>query len=289
MSEIKDIVVQGLWKNNSALVQLLGLCPLLAVTSTATNALGLGLATTLVLTLTNLTVSALRRWTPAEIRIPIYVMIIASVVSAVQMLINAYAFGLYQSLGIFIPLIVTNCIVVGRAEAFAAKKGPWLSALDGFSIGMGATGAMLELGVEGVKSYIKTIGLFNSKAENVIKTCRILLDKHNGEVPEDRAALEALPGVGRKTANVVLNTAFGWPTIAVDTHIFRVCNRTQFAPGKNVEQVEEKLLKVVPNEFKVDCHHWLILHGRYTCIARKPRCGSCLIEDLCEYKEKVDI
>ncbi|MBJ5826250.1 electron transport complex subunit E [Salmonella enterica subsp. enterica serovar Meleagridis] len=146
MSEIKEIVVQGLWKNNSALVQLLGLCPLLAVTSTATNALGLGLATTLVLTLTNLTVSALRRWTPAEIRIPIYVMIIASVVSAVQMLINAYAFGLYQSLGIFIPLIVTNCIVVGRAEAFAAKKGPWLSALDGFSIGMGATGAMFVLG-----------------------------------------------------------------------------------------------------------------------------------------------
>ena len=133
--------------------------------------------------------------------------------------------------------------------------------------------AMLALGVDGVKEYIKTIGLFNSKAENVIKTCRILIDQH---------------GVGRKTANVVLNTAFGWPTIAVDTHIFRVCNRTRFAPGKNVEQVEEKLLKVVPSEFKVDCHHWLILHGRYTCIARKPRCGSCLIEDLCEYKEKVD-
>ena len=149
--------------------------------------------------------------------------------------------------------------------------------------------AMLELGVEGVKTYIKTIGLYNSKAENIIKTCRILLEQHNGEVPEDRAALEALPGVGRKTANVVLNTAYGWPTIAVDTHIFRVCNRTQFAPGKNVEQVEEKLLKVVPAEFKVDCHHWLILHGRYTCIARKPRCGSCIIEDLCEYKEKVDI
>lgn len=138
MSEVKDVIVQGLWKNNSALVQLLGMCPLLAVTSTATNALGLGLATTLVLTLTNLTISSLRRWTPAEIRIPIYVMIIASVVSVVQMLINAYAFGLYQSLGIFIPLIVTNCIVVGRAEAFAAKKGPALSALDGFSIGMGA-------------------------------------------------------------------------------------------------------------------------------------------------------
>ncbi|MBH3026443.1 endonuclease III [Serratia marcescens] len=147
--------------------------------------------------------------------------------------------------------------------------------------------AMLALGVDGVKEYIKTIGLFNSKAENVIKTCRMLLELHGGEVPEDRAALEALPGVGRKTANVVLNTAFGWATIAVDTHIFRVCNRTHFAPGKNVDQVEEKLLKVVPAEFKVDCHHWLILHGRYTCIARKPRCGSCIIEDLCEYKEKV--
>ncbi|MCG3863016.1 MULTISPECIES: endonuclease III [unclassified Photobacterium] len=149
--------------------------------------------------------------------------------------------------------------------------------------------AIYDLGVDGVKEYIKTIGLFNSKAENVIKTCRILLDKHNGEIPENREALEALPGVGRKTANVVLNTAFGWPTIAVDTHIFRVCNRTKFAMGKNVDQVEEKLLKVVPKEFKVDVHHWLILHGRYTCIARKPRCGSCLIEDLCEYKDKVDI
>ena len=148
--------------------------------------------------------------------------------------------------------------------------------------------AILELGVDGVKSYIKTIGLFNTKAENVIKTCRMLVDLHNGEVPEDRAALEALPGVGRKTANVVLNTAFGWPTIAVDTHIFRVCNRTKFAPGKNVDEVEQKLLRVVPAEFKVDCHHWFILHGRYTCVARKPRCGSCIIEDLCEFSEKVD-
>ncbi|MBK5072910.1 endonuclease III [Budviciaceae bacterium CWB-B4] len=147
---------------------------------------------------------------------------------------------------------------------------------------------ILALGVDGVKEYIKTIGLFNSKAENVIKTCRILIEKHNSQVPENREALEALPGVGRKTANVVLNTAFGWPTIAVDTHIFRVCNRTRFAPGKTVELVEEKLLKVVPAEFKVDCHHWLILHGRYTCIARKPRCGSCLIEDLCEFKEKTE-
>ena len=146
MSEVKDIVVQGLWKNNSALVQLLGLCPLLAVTSTATNALGLGLATTLVLVLTNSAVSALRRWVPTEIRIPIYVMIIASVVSTVQMLINAYAYGLYQSLGIFIPLIVTNCIVIGRAEAFAAKNSVPLAALDGLAIGMGATSAMFVLG-----------------------------------------------------------------------------------------------------------------------------------------------
>lgn len=148
---------------------------------------------------------------------------------------------------------------------------------------------ILALGVDGVKEYIKTIGLFNSKAESVIKTCRILLEQHGGEVPEDRAALEALPGVGRKTANVVLNTAFGWPTIAVDTHIFRVSNRTRFAPGKNVEEVEDKLLKVVPAAFKVDCHHWLILHGRYTCVARKPRCGSCLIEDLCEFDAKTEL
>ncbi len=147
--------------------------------------------------------------------------------------------------------------------------------------------AIYDLGEEKLKEYIKTIGLYNSKAKNIINTCQILVEQYQGEVPENRAALESLPGVGRKTANVVLNTAFGWPTIAVDTHIFRVCNRTNFAPGKNVEEVEKKLLKVVPDEFKVDCHHWFILHGRYTCIARKPRCGSCLIEDLCEYKEKV--
>lgn len=145
---------------------------------------------------------------------------------------------------------------------------------------------ILDLGVEGLKSYIKTIGLYNSKAENIIKTCQALIDKHQGEVPRDRKALEALPGVGRKTANVVLNTAFGEPTIAVDTHIFRVANRMNFAPGKNVREVEDKLNKVVPKDFKVDVHHWLILHGRYTCIARKPRCGSCLVEDLCECKEK---
>lgn len=149
--------------------------------------------------------------------------------------------------------------------------------------------AILDLGVDGLKEYIKTIGLFNSKAENIIKTCRDLIEKHNGEVPQTREELEALAGVGRKTANVVLNTAFGQPTIAVDTHIFRVSNRTNFAPGKDVVKVEEKLLKVVPDEFKVDVHHWLILHGRYTCIARKPRCGSCIIEDLCEYKEKTEI
>lgn len=149
--------------------------------------------------------------------------------------------------------------------------------------------AIFELGVDGLKQYIKTIGLFNSKAENVIKTCRILLDQYAGEVPESREALESLPCVGRKTANVVLNTAFGWPTIAVDTHIFRVSNRTKFAVGKNVDEVEQKLLKVVPKEFKVDVHHWLILHGRYTCVARKPRCGSCIIEDLCEFSDKTDL
>ncbi len=146
MNEVKALLAQGLWKNNSALVQLLGLCPLLAVSSTATNALGLGLATTLVLVCTNIAVSALRRWVPNEIRIPIYVMIIASVVSAVQMLINAYAFGLYQSLGIFIPLIVTNCIVIGRAEAYAAKNPVGLSALDGLAMGLGATCALFVLG-----------------------------------------------------------------------------------------------------------------------------------------------
>lgn len=150
-------------------------------------------------------------------------------------------------------------------------------------------GAIYALGLDGLKFYIKTIGLFNAKAKNVLETCRILRDQYDGKVPESREALEALPGVGRKTANVVLNTAFGWPTIAVDTHIFRVSNRSKLAMGKNVDKVEEKLLKVVPKEFKVDVHHWLILHGRYTCIARKPRCGSCIIEDLCEYKAKVNI
>ena len=147
---------------------------------------------------------------------------------------------------------------------------------------------MLTLGEDGLKQYIKTIGLFNSKAKNTIATCRLLIEKHNSQVPEDRAALEALPGVGRKTANVILNTAFGHPTIAVDTHIFRVSNRTGIAPGKDVLVVEKKLLKFVADEFKIDAHHWLILHGRYTCIARKPRCNSCIIEDLCEYKHKIE-
>ena len=147
---------------------------------------------------------------------------------------------------------------------------------------------MLTLGEEGLKQYIKTIGLFNSKAKNTIATCHLLIEKHNSQVPDDRAALEALPGVGRKTANVILNTAFGHPTIAVDTHIFRVSNRTGIAPGKDVLVVEKKLLKFVADEFKIDAHHWLILHGRYTCIARKPRCNSCIIEDLCEYKHKIE-
>jgi endonuclease-3 len=142
------------------------------------------------------------------------------------------------------------------------------------------------LGVDGLKSYIKTIGLFNSKADNVIKACKMLIELHNSTVPDNREALEALPGVGRKTANVVLNTAFGQPTMAVDTHIFRVANRTKIAPGKNVLEVEKQLLKFIPKPFLIDAHHWMILHGRYVCTARKPKCGSCIIEDLCEFKEK---
>ena len=145
---------------------------------------------------------------------------------------------------------------------------------------------ILDLGVDELKTYISTIGLYNTKAKNVIATCQILVEQHGGEVPRAREALEALPGVGRKTANVVLNTAFGEPTMAVDTHIFRVSNRTGIAPGKNVEIVEQKLLKFVPKEFLLDAHHWLILHGRYTCVARKPKCWNCLIADLCEFRDK---
>ena len=144
------------------------------------------------------------------------------------------------------------------------------------------------LGTAGLKTYIKTIGLFNTKAKNVIKTCKLLVQNHKSQVPDNREALEALPGVGRKTANVVLNTAFRQVAMAVDTHIFRVSNRSAIAPGKNVIEVEKKLLKFIPEEFLLDAHHWLILHGRYTCLARKPRCGSCAIEDLCEYKQKTN-
>jgi len=146
--------------------------------------------------------------------------------------------------------------------------------------------AMLQLGPGKLKSYIRTIGLYNTKAENLVKTCRILVEKHQGRVPDRREELEALPGVGRKTANVILNTAFGQPVIAVDTHIFRVANRTGLAPGNNVLEVERKLLEFVPDEYKRNAHHWLILHGRYVCVARKPKCGQCLINDLCEWPEQ---
>jgi endonuclease-3 len=152
--------------------------------------------------------------------------------------------------------------------------------------GANTPAAIAKMGESGLKSHIRTIGLFNSKASNIIKTCNILVRQHGGEVPRDRKALEALPGVGRKTANVILNTAFGEPTIAVDTHIFRVANRTGIAPGKNVTEVEKQLLKVVPDEFKRNAHHWLILHGRYTCTARRPDCGHCILLDLCEFKAK---
>ena len=146
--------------------------------------------------------------------------------------------------------------------------------------------AMYALGVEGLTPYVQTIGLYRNKAKNVIETCRILLEQHGGQVPRDRDALQALPRVGRKTANVVLNTAFGVPAMAVDTHIFRVSNRTGIAPGKNVDVVEQKLMKFVPPEFLMDAHHWLILHGRYTCTARSPQCWNCMIADLCEFKQK---
>ena len=148
---------------------------------------------------------------------------------------------------------------------------------------------ILDLGLEGLKDYIRTIGLYNSKARNIIETCRILLEGHGGEVPRDRTSLEDLPGVGRKTANVVLNTAFGEPTIAVDTHIFRVANRTGLAPGKTPLQVEKKLLKAVPEAYRKDAHHWLILHGRYTCKARKPACPECIVRDLCGFKSKTSV
>ncbi len=146
--------------------------------------------------------------------------------------------------------------------------------------------AIHKLGLRKLKTYIKTIGLYNNKAKNIIETCRILIENHDGEVPRDRQTLESLPGVGRKTANVILNTAFGEPTIAVDTHIFRVSNRTGIAAGKNVNEVEQRLLRLVPGEFKKDAHHWLILHGRYTCTARQPRCDACIIYDECEWREK---
>ncbi len=147
--------------------------------------------------------------------------------------------------------------------------------------------AIYALGEDGLKEYIKTIGLYNSKAKNVIAACKMLIDLHDSIVPEDREALEALPGVGRKTANVVLNTAFGHPTMAVDTHIFRVANRTGIGKGKNVVEVEKKLVHFIPKEFLVDAHHWIILHGRYICVARKPKCAACLISDLCDFKEKI--
>ncbi|PJG44403.1 endonuclease III [Acinetobacter tandoii] len=148
--------------------------------------------------------------------------------------------------------------------------------------------AIFGLGVEGLKQYIRTIGLYNSKAENVIKTCQILIERHNSQVPNNRADLEALPGVGRKTANVVLNTAFGHPTMAVDTHIFRLGNRTGLAVGKNVLEVEHRLVKVIPKEFMVDAHHWLILHGRYCCIARKPKCAECVVSDVCNWPDRFE-
>ena len=170
-------------------------------------------------------------------------------------------------------------------SAQATDKGVNKATASLFSVA-NTPAAVLALGEEGLKEHIRTLGLFNAKAANIIKACALLVEHHGSEVPHDRAALEALPGVGRKTANVILNTAFGEPTLAVDTHIFRVANRTGLAIGKNPLEVEQRLIRFVPKEFMRDAHHWLILHGRYVCVARRPRCRECLIQDLCDYREK---
>ena len=202
--------------------------------------------------------------------------------------------AIFERLSVAIPEPVTELnytspfelLIAVVLSAHATDKGVNKATLPLFSIA-NTPETILALGLDGLKSYVKTIGLFNTKSENIIKLCRQLIDRHNSLVPQTRDELEALPGVGRKTASVVLNTAFGYPTIAVDTHIFRVSNRTGLAPGKNVLEVERKLDKWVPNQHKKDAHHLLILHGRYTCIARKPKCQVCIIEDLCDFKEKL--
>ncbi len=202
--------------------------------------------------------------------------------------------AIFERLSVAIPEPVTELnytspfelLIAVVLSAQATDKGVNKATLPLFGIA-NTPETILALGLDGLKSYVKTIGLFNTKSENIIKLCRQLIDRHNSLVPQTRDELEALPGVGRKTASVVLNTAFGYPTIAVDTHIFRFSNRTGLAPGKNVLEVERKLDKWVPNQHKKDAHHLLILHGRYTCIARKPKCQVCIIEDLCDFKEKL--
>lgn len=183
----------------------------------------------------------------------------------------------YQSTFQLLIAVILSAQATDRGVNIATRK---------FFPDHGTPAELLALGLDGLTDYIKTIGLYKTKASNVIKTCQMLVDHYHSEVPDDRDALESLPGVGRKTANVVLNTAFGHPTMAVDTHIFRVANRTRIAPGKNVVEVEKNLLRVIPKEFLLDAHHWLILHGRYICVARKPKCPQCGISDLCEYKDK---
>ncbi len=431
----RDIFRNGLDAQNPALVQLLGLCPLLAVSTSAGSALGLGLATLTVLVTSNLIASVLGRWLLPEIRLAVFVLTIAGAVTAVELSLAAWWPGLHDSLGIFLPLIVTNCLVLARAEAFASRQTVGAALLDAVAMGLGfllvllalgsarellgrgSLGAdlglllggdtagsgiqiipaghglllallppgafvllglmlaarnwrrqqkssatqrrragrrrpcrhvnarrvhaiferlrarnpqpkteleyaspfellvavilsaqatdksvnvatrrlfadantpqsILALGVDGLAAYVKSIGLYQGKAKNIIATCRLLIDEHGGRVPDDRDALEALPGVGRKTANVILNTAFGQPTLAVDTHVFRVANRTGLARAKDVRAVEDGLLKCIPAEFLHDAHHWLILQGRYVCKAAKPDCPNCAIADLCEYEHK---
>ena len=422
----------GLWRNNVALAQLLGLCPLLAVSTSLVNGLALGVMTTAVLVVANTAMSLMRRVLLPAVRVPLYLLLLAALVTSLDLLTHAMFYDLHEVLGLFVPLIVVNCGLLAHAETVASRRPVGFVALSAVAMGFGfmfvlmvlggarellghgtllagiemltrrsrhgaqrrsairrharcdspagrlfrhgaaaratqpfddgrgdrrgagragasrgaavnaarrrkiyerfaranpapatelvyttpfellvavvlsaqatdvsvnkataklfpvanTPSALLELGEEGLKSYIKTIGLFNSKAKNLMKTCAALVAEHAGEVPRDRDALEALPGVGRKTANVILNTAFGEATIAVDTHIFRVANRIGLAPGANVRAVEDELVRVTPDEFKRHAHHWLILHGRYVCKARKPSCPTCLIADLCEYPDK---
>lgn len=401
--------------------QILGLCPLLAISSNLINSICLGIITTFVLSITNTLISLTRLIVFSEIRIPIYVMIISSVEGCIEMMMHAYIPNLYSSIGIFLPLIVTNCVIIGQAEAIASKKNFFQSLLNGLISGKNITitisiigflrellgngtifyqaeyilgdwaknftvkiiefnhpiliillppGAfiilglltafnnflidykknfmnqkkiekiflrfkkiipkpktelffnsqfelliavllsakskdktvnvvtkklfsiantpqqMIFLGEKNIKKKIKKIGFFNKKTEYIIKTCNIIINQYKNKIPSNINDLKKLPGIGQKSANVILNTAFGLPTIAVDTHVFRVTNRIGILHSNSITEVEKKLIKIIPKKLKYYCHNWLVLHGRYVCLYKKPKCKTCLINDLCEYDKK---